>query len=207
MITDPDNPIDVSENTWLGEFITSPFGTFTPPGWDLIPGGAAWTTQFPYPDRIIMEYFTPQGDTSGLRLLTNNGPASATPPSNNDEFTIKVFRPFTEQIVYTFSTKAGQYKTISKNQLEKIRVVPNPYFVSSSFDNQIMFNNLPDKCEIKIFNVAGDLIKTINHRGETGATFWDLKNQAGLAVAYGLYVYVVKTDDGKKQIGKFTVVR
>jgi len=206
-ITDPNNPIDVSGNTWLGEFITSPFGAFTPPGWDLVPGGAAWTPQFPYPDRLIIEYITPQGDTSGLRLLTNNGPASATPPSQDDEFTIKVFKPFTEKVVYTFSTSAGQYRTITENQLEKIRVVPNPYFVSSSFDDQIMFNNLPDKCEIRIFNVAGDLIKTLNHHGETGATFWDMKNDAGLAIAYGLYVYVVKTDNGEKHIGKFSVVR
>jgi hypothetical protein len=206
-ITDPDNPIDVSENTWLGEFITSPFGAFTPPGWDLVPGGKAWTTQFPYPDRLIVEYIPSPGDTSGLRLLTNNGPASATPPSQGDEFTIKVLKPFTEKVVYTFSTTAGQYKTITGNQLEKIRVVPNPYFVSSSFDNRVMFTNLPDKCDIKIFNVAGDLIKTLRHSGVSGSSYWDLKNEAGLAIAYGLYVYVINTDNGEKHIGKFSVVR
>lgn len=207
MISDPDNPIDVSSNTWLGEFITSPFGAFTPPGWDLIPGGKAWATQFPYPDRLIIEYITSEGDTSGLRLLTNNGPASATPPSHGDEFTIRVFKPFSEQVTYTFSTKEGHFRTISQRQLEKIRVVPNPYFVSSSFDNKVMFTNLPDKCDIKIFNVAGDLIKTLKHNNQSGAAFWNLKNEAGLAVAYGLYIYVAKADDGEKHIGKFSVVR
>ncbi len=205
-VTDPENPIDVSDNTWLGEFYTSPFGLLSPYGWDLIPGGAGYSPQFPFPDRIIMEYVDANGDTSGLRLVTNNGPADAVPPSHGDEFTIRIFKPLTNDVVYTFSTTAGDIRVADEATLKKIRVVPNPYFVSSSFDDRIMFTNLPNRCEIRIFNVAGDLVKTISHSGGS-SSFWDLRNQEGLSVAYGVYVYVVKTPGGGKQVDKFSVIR
>jgi hypothetical protein len=131
-------------------------------------------------------------------------------PSDGDEYTILTQKPFSNifgTLRYTFSTTSGQYRAVNQDQLEEIRVVPNPYFVSSSFDDRIMFSNLPKDCEIRVFNVAGDLVKTIEHHSETGATYWDLKNEAGLAIAYGLYVYVVKTGNGEKHIGKFSVVR
>jgi hypothetical protein len=201
------DPIDISNNTWLGEFLSSPFGLLSPPGWDLIPGGAGFSSQFPFPDRIIMEYITAEMDTFGVRLVTNNGPDTAIPPSQGDEFTIRMSRAFTEEVVYTFSTMGGTYTQIDKQDLEQIKVVPNPFFVTSSFENRLMFTNLPNRCEIKIYNVAGDLVRSINHTNDTGSDFWDLKNDKGLAVSFGLYVFLVKAESGKKQTGKFSLIR
>jgi hypothetical protein len=207
MISDPANPVDVSELTQLGEFISSPFGILSPPGWDLVPGGAGFAPNFPYPDRIIMEYVDADGDTSGLRLVTQNGPASATPPSDGDEFSIVVNKPLTEKVVYEFSTTGSNLRTAASSDLSKIRVVPNPFLVSASLGERLMFTHLPANCQIRIFNVAGDLIRELDHNSGTGMRYWDLKNQQGLEVAYGLYVYVVKTPDGEKRIGKFSLIR
>ena len=70
-----------------------------------------------------------------------------------------------------------------------------------------MFTHLPNQCDIKIFTVAGDLVRTLKHIDDLGIEYWDLKNDEGLEVAYGLYVYVIKTRDGKKHIGKFSIIR
>jgi len=201
-----DDPIDVSNNTQLGEFLSSPFGLLSPIGWDLIPGGAGQISSFPFPDRIIMEYITADSDTHGVRLVTDNGPAEAIPPSHGDEYTIRILNPISENVVYTFSTQAGSYNNVAKDNLEKIKVVPNPFFVTSSFDDQVMFTNLPGKCEIKIYNVVGDLIRVLHHSDLSSSEFWDLKNQQGLDVAYGLYVYLIKSDS-EKRTGKFSIIR
>ncbi len=190
----------------MGEFIGSPYGRFSAIGWDLIPGGKAYTPGFPYPDRIMMYYYTPDNDTMEVRLVTDHRP-SDTPPSDGDEFTIRKMQPFYEGLVYRFSMKGASFAPESGEDMQHIRAVPNPFFVSSSFKNKIMFTHLPERCEIRLFNVAGDLIRTLQHNDGSGVTFWDLKNDEGLAVAYGLYVFVVKTPDGQKFTGKLAVVR
>jgi len=70
-----------------------------------------------------------------------------------------------------------------------------------------MFTHLPNRCVIDIYNVAGDLVRTLNHENDTGISNWDLENDEGLTVAYGLYIYVVKTGNGEKQVGKFSIIR
>jgi len=198
---------DISMNTMLGEYIGSPYGRFSPIGWDLVPGGKAFSPGFPYPDRIMMYYYAEDNDTMEVRLVTNNGPDTAIPPSDGDEFTIRKMRPFYEGLVYRFSLRGAEFAPATQAELEKIRVVPNPFFVSSSFNNRIKFTHLPNRCDIHIYNVAGDLIRTLYHNDDQEITFWDLKNNQGLAVAYGLYVFVVKTPNGKKFTGKLAIVR
>jgi hypothetical protein len=54
--------------------------------------------------------------------------------------------------------------------LQKIRVVPNPYICSSFLDlspssRRIEFINLPDRCTIRIFTLSGNLVNVLNHIG------------------------------------------
>ncbi|MCK4420971.1 hypothetical protein KAW48_04155, partial [candidate division WOR-3 bacterium] len=53
--------------------------------------------------------------------------------------------------------------------LDSVRVVPNPYYGSASweaqYENRITFMYLPQNCRIKIFSLSGDLIREINHIG------------------------------------------
>ena len=234
IITDPDNPIDASEDTWLGEFaIAGPWeyrkDYYSQLGWDLEPGGlgylgasSGWYEK--HVDVLILEKITTNlvtGDTipNYLYMFTNNKPdtsyrkdgtleiISAKAPSQGDEYTILINKPLTNEVVYTFSTYAGSLKESKERDLEDIKVVPNPFFVSSAFNDNIMFTHLPNRCEIDIYNVAGDLVRSINHDNDSGIDNWDLKNDQGLTVAYGLYIYVVKAENGKKQVGKFSIIR
>ena len=98
---------------------------------------------------------------------------------------------------------------------KRVYVYPNPYKKSSMWDQPgpygrvIRFNNLPEKCTIYIFNLAGDLVKTIHHDNPNyGEESWNLIMDKDQEVATGLYYFVVKDEKtGKIRKGKFLIVK
>lgn len=121
---------------------------------------------------------------------------------------------------FIFGTERFQYAKESK--LDLIRVVPNPYIVRADWDlsrdyRKIQFVNLPSKCTIRIYNLAGDLIKIIEHtptspgaeyEGNLGGTEeWDLLTRNDQLPASGIYIYHISTEDGQEKIGKFAIIR
>ena len=239
VITDPENPFDVSENTLLIEFnVTAPWigyreYYYSQLGWDLIPGGSAYTKGSPgfyerYIDMLNFEKYDINpgtGDTTitGLLLQTNNQPdtyvdaygdtmhINAIAPLHGDEFTILTYKPFRKEITYEFSTNKIEY-TSDEINLNEIRVVPDPYIVSNvwetnQFGKKLMFNHLPSECKISIFTVAGDHVDDIYHNDNRGFEFWDMRTYNDQYIAYGLYVYVVTVPNGQKKVGKFLVIK
>ncbi len=240
IVTDPQNPIDVSLNTLLVEFaVQAPWDDYrkefySPLGWDLIPGGLAYSAGSPgfyekYIDILNCEKYDINpitGDTTftGLVLQTNHQPNTfinangdevnivAVAPSNGDQFTIKTYKPFRKEVWYDFSTSSTDYSNTGNIDLSKIRTVPDPYIVanefeSSQFGKRLMFNNLPNECKISIFTVAGDFIDDIDHNDNQGYEFWDMRTYNDQYIAYGLYVFIVKLPDGQQSIGKFLVIK
>jgi len=112
-----------------------------------------------------------------------------------------------------------------KNDMNKIRVVPNPYVgtnameeaVINPFLNQprkIMFTNIPSSSVITIFTSSGVKIKTItNDNISGGMVHWDLLNEEGLEIAAGMYLYHVKSTftevslNQHEHVGKFAVIK
>ncbi|UCH78765.1 MAG: hypothetical protein JSU81_02110 [Candidatus Coatesbacteria bacterium] len=102
------------------------------------------------------------------------------------------------------------------NALDRIRVVPNPYVGSADWEewtgsgarlDRLYFMNLPPKCTIRIYTIAGDLVRTLEHHDVAyGAEPWDLTGEAGVLVASGIYVYHVDAPDYGEKIGKFAVL-
>ncbi len=134
---------------------------------------------------------------------------SSSPPSSGNKFSIETIKPVQPNIKDSYSFKiAGSkvdYQRVA-NELNKIRVVPNPYIVSSLYEpefgelrkeplRQIQFVNLPPECTIYIFTIDADLIKTINHNATNGTEVWDMRTEGGRELAAGMYIYVVKTKD------------
>ena len=108
----------------------------------------------------------------------------------------------------------GREDGSSKDDLDNMSVVPNPYIVNSNYFNEspgnnlLRFTRLPNKCTISIYTVSGEFVTTINHDDPfDGNAFWNLKNGRGEVIAPGLYIYVVETPDGEKKVDKFAVVR
>ncbi len=119
---------------------------------------------------------------------------------------------------YTFSTTAAALSPATvKDDLEKIKVVPNPYLVSSKYEQefgilrkeplrQLKFNNLPGRCTISIFTLAGDRVRTIEHNSDNGTETWDMRTSGNREIAPGVYIYLVKTDTAEKT-GRFAVIK
>lgn len=99
-------------------------------------------------------------------------------------------------------------------------MVPNPYITSNSWERRnlnqtgrgerrIDFINLPAECTIRIYTVAGALVKTLykNTSATEGAISWNLVSEDGMDIAYGLYVYHVDAPGLVKKIGKFAIIK
>lgn len=121
------------------------------------------------------------------------------------------------------------------NKDAEIGVYPNPYYGEAYWDGsserlrKIYFYNLPERCEITVYTLAGDVVKTLNHTGQNagsnirwfdsysitekqvfagGEHAWDLITDNDQAIASGLYLYTVEdlnSDDIKR--GKFLILK
>jgi hypothetical protein len=111
-----------------------------------------------------------------------------------------------------------------------VEVFPNPYRIdgnysadkyegtattySTTYDRRIRFNNVPPRCNIRIYTLDGDLVQTLYHEvtdvRDTDATHaeWDLISRNTQAVVSGIYLFSVENlDTGEEQIGKFVIIK
>ncbi|HEY9167630.1 MAG TPA: hypothetical protein VIS48_15860 [Candidatus Kryptonia bacterium] len=117
-----------------------------------------------------------------------------------------------------------------------VGVFPNPYYTRAIWDGtgererKIYFYNLPARCEIRIYTVAGDIVATLEHNAATyngsgiqwfqhydsdnlqrmpgGLHAWDLITDKDQSIATGLYLFTVKNlNDGDVKRGKFLIIK
>ncbi len=107
----------------------------------------------------------------------------------------------------------------AQDKLGAITVVPNPYEGNASWDltpsdidptgTKIGFFGLP-KCKsmLRIFSLAGDLIREIEHDGSSGdgTVWWNMVTRNGQDVTSGVYFFSVESDWGT-YVGKFVIIR
>jgi len=146
-------------------------------------------------------------------------PNNAAPTADN-KLSVEVIKPVEPDIrdKYAFKIKGAVVdKGIVKSEMNKIRVVPNPYLASSLYEpefgelrkeplRQIQFINLPPECTIHIFTVDADIVKTIYHNSTNGTEVWNLRTEGGREIAPGIYIYVVKTE-GAEYMERFAVIK
>ena len=114
---------------------------------------------------------------------------------------------------FSFSTVAGQINdaTLAKEQFKSdIRVVPNPYYgfslyETNRFERVIKFINLPEKCTIRIFDLLGTLLRTIEKNDDASVYDWDIKTDFELPLASGVYIYHVESATLGSVIGKMVI--
>jgi hypothetical protein len=73
----------------------------------------------------------------------------------------------------------------------------------------LTFINLPQKCTIRIYNVRGYLVDTIEHNtaSNSGTAQWNLTSKDGIDVAFGIYLYHVDAPGIGTKVGKFGVIK
>lgn len=119
--------------------------------------------------------------------------------------------------MFTFTT--GNVSTIFDDQKTKedalnlIRVVPNPYYGNSDYewaqlDNYVRITNLPARCDISIYTIAGNLVR--RYKKDNSDTFveWDLKNSSNISISSGVYIIHINAPGvGEKIVKWFGVLR
>jgi hypothetical protein len=179
---------------------------------DYDPTGQAWdasTTEKDFMNMIldgagaVPAYYTLWGVQRGSRpFLARDGVLTAFPARVN-----------TTADVFTFTAPAAATTTSSAQSadLEKVRVVPNPYYGYHSgeldpFDRWIQFTFLPEKCTVRVFDLAGNLIRKLEKNdADTPFLQWDMKNEYEIPVASGIYVFHVEAPGIGEKIGKLAI--
>jgi hypothetical protein len=123
------------------------------------------------------------------------------------------------KVLFQINNPKGNDGTYTDNLMNNIKVVPNPYFISteaqkSPYDSEkIFFTSLPKECKIQIFTAAGDLVKTIDHKDLGGSKVqqeyvepWDLLSSNGIRVQSQAFVALITTPDGAQTVKNFSVV-
>ncbi|MEW6095756.1 MAG: T9SS type A sorting domain-containing protein [bacterium] len=98
----------------------------------------------------------------------------------------------------------GLIGAIIPEGFDEFIVYPNP-FKPVRGDEYIFFEGLPENSRIRIYDIAGNLIKEAIDKEAIWE--WDVRDKEGKKVDSGIYIYIVTTDEGLKRIGKIGVIR
>jgi hypothetical protein len=120
-----------------------------------------------------------------------------------------------QNTVYEFSTEGVKLneRSAGQDRLAKINVFPNPYFGASRREQNlrqtiVTFNNLPQRCRIKIYTLNGDFVRKIERDNpNTSLEDWNLRNFANIPVASGMYLVHIETEFGSKVLKLAVVAR
>lgn len=92
--------------------------------------------------------------------------------------------------------------------IDNINVVPNPYYAYNQYetgkrDTRVKITNLPERCEVTIFNMQGALVRSYVKDDPLTSLDWDLNNHQGIPIAGGMYIIHIKMEiegeDGSMQ--------
>lgn len=115
---------------------------------------------------------------------------------------------------FAFSTAGAEAEntaTTQKADIDKINVVPNPYYgyhngEMDAYSRWVQFTYLPETCTVRIFDLAGQLVRILDKDSPDDPFLrWDLKNEYDLPVASGVYVYHVEIPGMGEKIGKLAI--
>jgi len=117
----------------------------------------------------------------------------------------------------TFSYTAPSAPTANSDlqlaSANRVTVFPNPYYGFNKaeltrFDRFVTFNNLPQNAIIRIFNVAGHLVRTLRKNNTDQFLRWSLTNEYNYPVASGMYIaYVDMPDVPATKVVKFAIIQ
>jgi hypothetical protein len=184
-------------------------------------------------DDIILLTKDPQADTLiaswWVRFNIPAGNPDTVVPKLGDVLSLNLTIPFLSHDTFEFTTLASKTDNqLAKASLDRIKVVPNPYIVTNSWEpkNQysdgrgervLHFTHLPPRCTIRIFNVRGQLVNTLEHSSSAtaneelpqynGTYTWNMLSKDNLEISYGIYIYHIQAEGIGEKIGKFIVIK
>lgn len=181
------------------------------------------TAKGAFKDRIVFVEKNTVGDPvyTWWFYLANDTTGGYRFPQAGDTASIRLKKPFLSTDKFRFVAKAGYIdEDKAKADLDRIKVVPNPYLASALWEpanpfssgrgpRDLHFTHLPAKCTIRIFTINGELVKTIEHQSQynDGTASWNLLSKDNLSISYGIYIYHIDAPGIGQKVGKFAVIK
>jgi len=148
----------------------------------------------------------------------SNAPYNQDLPETGTIFRLVTTKPNTVDDKFVFSAIAPYSDlALQKASVKKISVFPNPYYAfnpaeTGRFETFVTFAGLPPtKCTIRIFNLAGQLVRKLEKDNNSEFLRWELQNQDRVPVASGMYIahVTVQLPAGGEdhKVLKFAVIR
>jgi hypothetical protein len=150
-----------------------------------------------------------------ILMVNRRGGANFNPDTESgvDQFEIIASHINTPADAFVFTAiKPTATAEDAKQDVQKINVFPNPYIGFNPLERDkytrfVTFSHLPTKATIRIFNLAGVLVRTLQKDGPDQFYQWDLKNESGFPVAAGMYIiYIDMPDLGTTKTLKLGVI-
>lgn len=174
-------------------------------------GSVTWDA----PD-LSSEPYDPDEERLGygrLFFVRADGDAEAPMPAAGTRVRLVTNKTITPRDAFAFRAKApGTADGTVLTAESRIVPIPNPYYNRSlyelnQFDRVLRFTSLPPRrVTIRIFTLAGDLVRTIVRGDPTAGTVdWDLLTDEGVTVASGIYFWVAEVEGAGTQRGKLAV--
>jgi hypothetical protein len=88
---------------------------------------------------------------------------------------------------------------VPSSSLASVKAYPNPYRIHS-ISSGITIANLTQTSDIKIYNVAGELVRTLDYSNGSGRATWDARNDSGNLVGSGVYIIYVHSAEGTQML-------
>jgi hypothetical protein len=124
------------------------------------------------------------------------------PAAPNSIITFQRYKSITDLDAKVYHSRGVVTNNVAeaKTAIEQINAFPNPYYGFNRVEGSrtakfITFNHLPYNATIRIFNLAGILVRTLHKSDPTQFTEWDLQNESALPVASGLYLAHMQLSD------------
>jgi len=151
-------------------------------------------------------------DNSPLMWLITATMRSSNLFSAGDEFEIIPDYVNAPGVTFSFTTSAPTQKLADeKADIAKINVFPNPYFgfnrlEADKYTRWVRFTHLPSRATIRIFNLAGILVRTLVKNDPTQFADWDLLNEHQLPIGSGMYIAYIDCGSLGTKTLKFAVI-
>jgi len=133
--------------------------------------------------------------------------------ATGDEFLITAAHVNSPSVSFTFTAPSLVANTdLAKASIENITVFPNPYYgrnaaETSRFNKFVQFTNMPNAATIRIFNLAGQLVRVLQKNDQSTFFKWDLANSVNYPVASGMYIAYIEVPNVGTKVIKMAVIQ
>jgi hypothetical protein len=130
-----------------------------------------------------------------------------------DEFSLTAAHVNSPNVSFTFKSTAPEKNTeLAKANINRITAFPNPYYCinaaeTSRFNKYVQFTNMPPVATVRIFNLAGHLVRVLQKNDQSTFFKWDLANESNYPVASGMYIVYIEVPDVGTKVVKIAVIQ